>query len=268
MDVPPPFTGASCWPLIGVIHLDPLPGSPNWGGSLNAVRELALRDAEAYAAGGFDAVIVENYGDRPFLPGQVPPATIAALTLLAAQIRGAFPELLLGINVLRNDVVAALSIAAAVEAAFVRANVLVSAMVTDQGVIEGKAWEIAHLRRQLGGKIALWADVLVKHAVPLGEQDITDQASDAFQRAGAAALILSGRATGAPADPAAFTRVRTCLPAAPLLVGSGLSAANLADFLAVANGAIVATSLLDGAQRVDPEKVRNLRKLRDGALCN
>lgn len=255
---PPPFQ-QSRWPLVGVVHLAPLPGSPMWGGSMATVLDLACRDAEAYASGGFDGFVVENYGDRPFAPGQVPPATVAALTAVATRLRDRYPEIPIGINVLRNDAASALSIAKAVGARFIRINVLVGAMITDQGIVEGRAWDLALLSRQLdAGDVAIWADVMVKHASPLGDQTLEGQADDAYKRGGASALVLSGRATGAEADDADFRRVGGILPGAPLVIGSGLTSANVERFRHVADGAIVASSLYGEGGRIDAAKVREL----------
>lgn len=251
------------WPLVGVVHLDPLPGSPRWGGSLAPVREAALRAAEAY--GGLDGLIVENYGDIPFTGGPVPSATVAAMAVLVEAVRQEFGPAL-GVNVLRNDAVAALAVAAATGARFVRVNVLVGAMVTDQGLVEGDAWTVQRARRELAPDCRVWADVMVKHAVPVGAPSLAELADDTHHRGMADALILSGRATGAASDPEDFRTVRRKVPDAPLIVGSGLTLDSLEETMRVADGAIVATSLkTDG--RVDPRKVRHLVERRDQSLA-
>src|SRR5258707_10841752 len=89
-------------PVIGMIHLPPLPGSPAHRLAMDDIRDLMLRDAEALAAGGVDGLMLENFGDAPFYPGRVPPHTVAAIAVLANEVRERFP-LPLGINVLRND---------------------------------------------------------------------------------------------------------------------------------------------------------------------
>ncbi|MBU6429067.1 MAG: BtpA/SgcQ family protein [Cyanobacteria bacterium REEB65] len=254
------------FPLIGVLHLAPLPGSPRWAGDLQAIRDKALQDAAAYADGGFDALIVENYGDRPFSPGAVPPATVAAMTAIALAVRERFSEIPLGVNVLRNDAQAALAVATVVGGSFVRVNVLVGAMIADQGILEGKAWELALAARLLEAKVAIWADVMVKHAAPLGSQTLLTQADDAFWRAGAAGLVLSGAATGKPADPADFDAVRSVLPDAPLILGSGLDETSLERFASRADAAIVATSLQGSDGSVDRQKVRRLIDRRNSLL--
>lgn len=246
-------------PVIGMVHLQPLPESPDWRGDLDAVKRAALADAAALAAGGVGALMLENYGDVPFHRDAVPPATVAAMTRLAAAVRRAHPELPLGVNVLRNDAASALAVAAAVDAAFVRVNVLAGAMVTDQGVIEGRAAEVMRLRARLCPAVGVLADVRVKHAAPLAPRPLADEAADLRLRAGADALIVSGAATGAAADPAELDALRAALPDCPLLVGSGTTAANAAAF-AAADGAIVGSSLKspgpDGRPAVDPDKVR------------
>lgn len=248
--------------LIGVVHLGPLPGAPRYDGALAPVLERAALDAAAYAAGGADALIVENFGDVPFFADAVPPETIAAMALALERVGSAAPGVPLGVNVLRNDARAALGLAAATGAAFIRVNVHTGAMATDQGLIQGRAAETLRSRAKLAPDVAILADVHVKHAVPLAGERLVDAAHDAFDRGLADALVLSGRATGAPPDPALVHEVRSALgPDVPLLLGSGVSVTNAAALLAAADGAIVGTALKrDGllSAPVDPERVAAL----------
>jgi membrane complex biogenesis BtpA family protein len=242
--------------MIGMIHALPLPGAPQWGGSMAAVLERAARDASALAEAGFDALLVENFGDTPFFPEHVPPETIAGLSLVAARVADVC-ALPLGVNVLRNDAQAALAIAAVVGATFIRINVHSGAMLTDQGWLTGKAHQTLRQRRQLGAQIAICADVLVKHASPPPGVDLCEVARDTRQRGGADVLIVSGSATGTATDPERVRAVRQAVPDAPLWIGSGIGLENVASFLAVADGVIVgssikvdghATSAVDGAR--------------------
>src|SRR3954466_6562310 len=125
-------------PVIGMLHLPPLPGSPQFTAAdgPDALREIVLRDADALAAGGIHGLMLENFGDVPFYPGRVPAHTVAVMTALAADVRQRFGELPLGINVLRNDGQSALAIAAAVGAHFIRVNILCGAGLTGQGIIQ------------------------------------------------------------------------------------------------------------------------------------
>lgn len=244
--------------VIGVVHLKALPGSPGYGGDMDAVLAAAIADTAAYLAGGADALIVENFGDTPFFGGPVPPETIAAMTAAALAVRKR-AELLLGINVLRNDARAALGIAAAVGARFVRVNVHAGAMATDQGVLEGRAAETMRVRAALAHEIEVLADVHVKHARPLTDESIEDAASNLYHRARADGVIVSGNATGAETSLEDLRRVRSVLPDAKLFAGSGVTLQVVADVLRIADGVIVGTALKhdgDIDAPVDQERVR------------
>ncbi len=227
-----------------MVHLAPLPGSPRFAGDMASVIERAVRDTETLDLAGFDAVLVENFGDAPFHGSTVPPITVAAMTAAVSAVRRA-TAIPVGVNVLRNDGIAAISIAAATGAEFVRVNVLVGTMFTDQGAIEGRAAEIARLRSELASDVEILADVFVKHAVPPVGLTIEQAALDTWHRGGASALIVSGTATGEGVDPSAVTAVREAVPRAPILIGSGATAASIADLLGVADGVIVGSALKD-----------------------
>ena len=227
-------------PLFGMVHLAPLPGAPAFGGSMDAVIDAALADARALRDGGCDGLVFENFGDRPFFKERVEAATVAAMTrVIAAVVREV--ALPFGVNVLRNDAISAVAIAAATGAAFIRVNVHTGAMLTDQGIIEGRAAETLRLRASLAPHLLIFADHMVKHATPLVEIDEEQAAKDLQQRGRADAIIVSGRETGAEPDRERFARVRAAVDA-PLLVGSGLTEAN-ADAFADADGAIAGTSI-------------------------
>lgn len=246
-------------PLIGMVHLAPLPGTPAHAGMAH-VLERARADAQALADAGFDAIMIENFGDAPFFPDRVPPETIAALTVAVVEIRRV-TSLPLGVNVLRNDAHAALAIAHAAGARFIRVNVHTGAMLTDQGWITGRAHDTLRTRAALGANVAILADVLVKHATPPAGLTAADAARDTSERGGADALIVSGAATGAATPVQRLHEVRSAVPDALLLVGSGLTAANAAELLAVADGAIVGSAVQqDGraGNAVDRVRARTL----------
>jgi membrane complex biogenesis BtpA family protein len=152
--------------LIGVVHLGALPGAPGWGGDLEAVVSAALADAGAYEAGGCDALVIENFGDAPFTGATVGPETVAAMAVVGRRV-GREVGLPVGFNVLRNDAAAALGLCAACEGAFIRVNVHTGAMLTDQGMIEGNAYDTVRRRERLCPGVKIFADVLVKHAAPV-----------------------------------------------------------------------------------------------------
>ncbi len=180
-----------------------------------------MADAAALAEGGVDALIVENYGDAPFHAGPVDAWTIAAMTRVALAVRAAAPRIALGINVLRNDALAALAIAKACDAAFVRVNIFAGAMSTDQGVITGQAREFWLERNRIGAEsVRIAADVLVKHAVPLAPMGIDAAARDLVERAGADVVIVTGTGTGQETDAEHVSAARSAVRC-PVWVGSG-----------------------------------------------
>src|SRR5438128_7686317 len=225
--------------IIGMVHLPPLPGSPRWDGSMARVVESALADARALVEGGVDAVLVENFGDAPFTPGRVEPATVAAMSVVAAEVRKALPRTHLGVNVLKNDARAALAVACAVGGEFIRVNVHAGAVLADQGIVQSDAYHTLRDRRLLGADVRLFADVQGKHAVPLGPVELEQEARDLVHRGLADALVVSGKATGEATPLGDVKRVRTVVPDVPVLVGSGVTPDTIAEILTLADGVIV-----------------------------
>ncbi|MCC6819496.1 MAG: BtpA/SgcQ family protein [Verrucomicrobia subdivision 3 bacterium] len=237
--------------LIGVVHLRPLPGSPRWGGDLKAIIDFAVADARAYERGGAHAIFIENFGDVPFTKSSVGPETIAAMSAAGCAMRAAV-KLPLGFNVLRNDARAALALCAACDGDFIRVNVHTGAMLTDQGLIEGDAFTTVRYRDRIRPGAEIYADVHVKHAVPLGDWTLEDSAHDTVERGLADALIVSGVGTGQPAELADVEKVRRACPKTSLLIGSGVSVKNVEDYLQFADGVIVGSSLKRHGKLANP----------------
>jgi membrane complex biogenesis BtpA family protein len=245
--------------VIGMIHVAALPGAPLYGGSMQAIVDAALRDARALRDGGCDAIAFENFGDRPFFKDHVPAETVAALTRVIVEVV-AEVRMTFGVNVLRNDAASAIAIAAATGAAFIRVNVHTGAMLTDQGIIEGRAAETLRTRTALAPEVLIFGDHMVKHAAPLTVIDDAQAAKDLRHRGLADAIIISGAETGAEPDRGRFARVSEALSDAPIVIGSGLTDGNASTF-AAADAAIVGTSIkVDGRVEapVDPDRVKRL----------
>lgn len=247
--------------FIGVVHLRPLPGAPRFEGDLTSVLRWAVRDALAYERGGADAVFLENFGDVPFGKTGVGPETLAAMAAAGCAVRGAI-QLPIGFNVLRNDAHAALALCAACGGSFIRVNVLCGAMLTDQGLIEGDAFETLRYRKAICPEAAIFADVHVKHAVPLGNTRIEQSARDTLERGLADGLIISGAGTGQAADAASLERVRAACPNARILVGSGVTLENAHEYLGLADGFIVGSSLKAGGKIFHPVEAKRVRALK------
>lgn len=248
------------WPdarvVIGMVHLGPLPGAPGWGGSMASVLDQACTDAQKLSLAGFDALVVENYSDSPFLRGPLPAETIASLCAAVSAVE-ATVTIPVGVNALRNDARAALGIAVATGAAFIRVNVHTGSMWTDQGLVEGAAGETLRIRAALDADVAILADVQVKHATPPVGASLAEASSDAWERGLADGLIVSGRGTGQTTDHTHLNEVHQTVPAAPLFAGSGVTADNVGRTLEVATGVIVGSSIMcDGiaGHGVDTER--------------
>ncbi len=260
---------ATPFALLGMAHLQPLPGSPRWGGSLRSVVDRALHDARVLERAGFDGVVVENYGDAPFVPSASSPETVAAMAVVVATVREALPaEMLVGVNLLRNDAAGALAVAMAAGADLIRVNVHVGSAWTDQGLIHGRAHETMRLRARLGAPVAVLADVMVKHAAPVAAVDPTTLARDALDRGLADGLVVTGCATGAAVDARRLQQTVDGAGDRPVLAGSGTTPDAVAQLHAAgARGAIVGTWCKVGGQveaPVDADRAARLVVARDG----
>jgi membrane complex biogenesis BtpA family protein len=253
-------------PVLGMVHLPPLPGAPRYDPKTgrNHLHEVARQDAARLAEGGVDGVVVENFGDLPFYPDDVPKHTVAEMTALARTVRET-AGLPTGVNVLRNDARAAIAVAAAADAEFVRANVHVGARVTDQGLLEGRAHETIRLRERIDADVAVLADVDVKHSAPLARGYEAESIAESTERGLADGVIVSGPRTGRPVAvedvERAVTRQDDLGTDVPVFVGSGVTADTVGELLSVADGVIVGTALKrDGATTnpVDLDRVSDV----------
>ena len=254
--------------LVGMVHLKPLPGSPGWAGSMEAVMDAALRDAEALLMGGCDAVLVENMGDLPYLKGRVYPETVAA----AAAVVSAVVELGLptGVQLLAGANREALGVAVACGARFIRVEGFAYAHVADEGWIDACAGELTRARAALGSpgapaEVAIWADVQKKHSSHAVTADLTLAAlAHGASFCGADTLIVTGSSTGRPTDPEDVAAAASA--GLPVAVGSGVSDVDAGLLSSAADALIVGSFLkVDGQWRnpVDVERVRAVRTAMD-----
>ncbi|WP_054634579.1 BtpA/SgcQ family protein [Pantoea stewartii] len=257
--------------IIGVIHCDPFPGSPKYRGkSVSAIIERALRDAENYILGGVHGLIVENHGDIPFSkPEDIGPETPAFMAVITEKVRERF-GVPLGINVLANAALPAFATALAGGADFIRVNQWANAYIANEGFIEGAAAKALRYRSQLRAEhIRVFADSHVKHGshAIVADRSIQELTRDVdfFE---ADAVIATGQRTGDSATLDEIDEIRAAT-ALPLLVGSGVTPANVCQILGRTQGVIVASALkVDGVwwNDVDRDRVKQFMAVAQAAL--
>jgi len=247
-------------PVIGMVHLWPLPGAPGYAGhGMDEVLEHAQRDTELLLAGGVDGLIVENMWDLPYYVGTDVQIEAVTAQAVAARMVAEMSNVPVGVNVIHNGWEAELAIAVAAGLDFIRVCILTGARLWDTGDLnQGCAADLLRRRKELGAEhLKLFADVDKKHSVPFPGLDLETHIEwTEFYRADA--LIVSGRMTG-NAPPLEKVRRAKQVATRPILMGSGTTAENIADFLQFADGAIVGSSLkVDGEAEnpVDLERVQ------------
>ncbi|MFX1534171.1 MAG: BtpA/SgcQ family protein [Promethearchaeota archaeon] len=249
--------------LIGMIHLPPLPGSPMYAGQdIDQIIQHGQEDLAMLLEGGIRSILIENFGDAPYSRYKIPRETLTAMAIVSRDIIRAGGQKLkvVGINVLRNDWESAISIASAVRADFIRLNVLTGVAITDQGLVQGEAFECLNFKKQVAPNVKIFADVLVKHSYPLlvdSERILDDIVKDTVDRGQADAIIVSGTRTGSEPDKELIRRVTQAVPNTAVLIGSGLSFRNAPELLQLTAGAIVGTSLKNKG-KIDVGKVKEL----------
>ncbi|MFX0098106.1 MAG: BtpA/SgcQ family protein [Candidatus Hodarchaeota archaeon] len=264
----------SCY---GMVHIPPLIGAPQFGGSLKKVLEHCKTDVNAYLESGIDGIIFENFGDAPFYPGRNPPETIASMTWIIANCMvGHEGEVKVGVNVLRNDAISALAIGKAVGADFIRINIHQGTSVTDQGIISGKAHETMRYRRAIDAEnIKIFADVNVKHANQLIDKPLAQEYMELVERGLVdGALILTGVMTGLEPDinvVKSIPHIKEDLPDIQVILGSGVDLYNIQRMLDMSDskvdGFIIGTAFKeenDIHRNVDKNKVKEFMDFMKG----
>lgn len=226
--------------LVGMVHLPALPGSPAWDGTpVSALIRLALDDVEALAEAGFDGVLVQNSLDRPTRE-RVDALTVAQLTAVTARIVDR-TSMVVGVNVVKNDGPAAVAIAAATGAAFVRVKVLAGTVLSAEGPLSGCGYETMQIRARSGERPAVWADVREPTSRPSPETSLQAAVTDAVDFQSADAVIVTGADTRGTLDLAA--EVRRTHPETALVIGGRIDASSVSSALEVADSVIVGSAL-------------------------
>jgi uncharacterized protein len=248
-------------PVLGVIHVGALPGTPAQQQSVAELITAAEHEAQLYRAGGVDGVIIENMHDTPYLRGSVGPEIVAAMALLGQAVKTA-SSLPTGIQILAGANLEALAVAHAAKLDFMRAESFAFAHVADEGLIESSAATLLRYRKQLGAeRVQVWADVKKKHASHAITADISlGTTAEAVEFMRGDAVIVSGNITGEPPRLADVHEAKAHC-SLPVLLGSGVDAENIADFYPAADGFIIGSYFKAGghwARPVDPTRVERL----------
>ena len=245
-------------PVVGMVHVGALPGTPASRQALREIEAQAVLEATLYREAGLHGVALENMHDVPYLRGAVGPEIVASMTVLAAAVREA-SGLPCGIQILAGANHEALAVAHAADLDFIRVEGFAFAHVADEGLIQSSAGSLLRYRRQIGAeRVQVWADVKKKHAAHAITADVDvgeTAAAAAFMRADA--VIVTGTATGESPLPDDVEQVRGRCPV-PVFLGSGITADNLSTYFAAADGFIVGSDFKEEGRwnaPVDPRRV-------------
>lgn len=248
-------------PVVGVIHVGALPGSPTSSLGVDELTELAVREAAHYREGGVDGLLVENMHDVPYLRGGVGPEVVAAMAIVARAVK-AEAGLPVGVQILAGANLEAVAVAHAAGLDYVRVEAYAFAHVADEGLLQSSAAEVLRFRRKIGAdRVRVWADVKKKHSSHAITADVSlGETCAAVEFMRGDAVIVSGSATGEPPRAADVSEARSHCRI-PVLLGSGVNPENVAEFYDAADGFIVGTSFKEGglwSNTVEPARVRRM----------
>lgn len=250
-------------PVIGVVHLPPLPGSPLWDGNWEGLIERAIKDAKALEEGGVDAIIIENMGDKPFKI-RVDYITVASMTRVALEVKREV-SIPIGISLLRNSAPEAIAVANSVGAEFIRSNQWCWVSDSPEGLLTPVAREAWEVMIKMKRRVTVIADVRVKHAYPLSHRDLCLEASDLAERCLPDALAVTGPRTGEVPSSSTLATVRECIRrSVPIIIASGVHPEGIKQYWKLADGFIVGTYFKRESKienEVDVERVRKLMRV-------
>ena len=245
-------------PVVGVIHVGALPGTPRNSHSVSELVRVARAEAKQYREGGVDAVYIENMHDVPYLRGEVGPEIVAAMTLIGSEVKSEC-GLPVGIQILAGANVEAMAVAHAAGLDFIRAEGYAFAHIADEGLIQSSAAELLRFRRMIGAdNVQVWTDVKKKHSAHAITADVSlGETAETVEFMGADCVIVTGSSTGKAPD---INDVREAKAHCklPVVLGSGVNKNNVADYFNDASGFIVGSSFkVNGywGNTIDPTRV-------------
>jgi membrane complex biogenesis BtpA family protein len=248
-------------PVIGVIHVGALPGTPRGSKSVTELVRQAKEEARVYRECGVDGVIIENMHDVPYLKGEVGPEIVAAMTAIGIEVKNEF-RLPVGIQILAGANIEAMAVAHAANLDFIRAEGYAYAHVADEGLIEASAAKLLRFRKMIGAeRIQIWTDVKKKHSAHAITADVSlGQTAETVEFMGANCVIVTGSVTGEAPQVADVKDAKSHCHL-PVFLGSGISETNIDQFYNEADGFIIGSYFkVDGlwSNTIDPIRVKQL----------
>lgn len=245
-------------PVIGVIHVGALPGTPNNTQTVSELVASARREAKLYLDSRVDGLVIENMHDVPYLRGEVGPEVVAAMTAIGSEVKSD-TTLPVGIQILAGANIEAMAVAHAAGLDFIRAEGYAYAHVADEGFIQASAAKLLRYRRMIGATdVQVWADIKKKHSAHAITADVSlGTTAHTVEFMGADCVIVTGNVTGEPPSPADIKEAKTHCHI-PVILGSGISADNITEFYNDADGFIVGSSFKVDAlwsNTIDPSRV-------------
>ncbi len=252
-------------PIIGMIHVGALPGTPGNELTLEKIVAAAMREAKIYRAAGLDGVALENMHDVPYLRGAVGPEIVAAMSIIGQAVKAEFGGVT-GIQILAAANCEAVAVAHAAGLDWVRAEGFAFAHVADEGFIDSCAAELLRYRKQIGAeKVQVWADIKKKHSSHAITADISlGETAHAAEFMRADAVIVTGPVTGQAPQPADVKEAKSHC-AVPVVLGSGMDADNIEKFMAAADGFIVGSAFKRGGHWKNPVDAAMVKKFMKSA---
>ena len=250
-------------PIVGMIHVEALPGTPKYKGDIKAVINKAKEEAKIYKQGGIDVLMIENMHDIPYLNRNVGPEIDTLMAIILYEIKNQ-SQLPAGIQILAGANKQALAAALSAGADFIRAEGFVFAHIADEGTFNSDAGEILRYRSQIkADHIAVFTDIKKKHSSHsiTADTDIaeTAKAAEYFLSDG---VIITGSSTGKEPSLEEIREVKEKVKI-PVLAGSGITFENVKDYLKYCDALIIGSYFKkDGhwTSPLDLAKVKNFMK--------
>jgi uncharacterized protein len=248
-------------PVIGVIHVGALPGTPRSSQSVAELVASAKNEARLYRESGVDGVIIENMHDVPYLGGEVGPEIVAAMTAVAVEVKQEC-RLPVGVQILAGANIEAMAVAHAAGLDFIRAEGYAYAHVADEGLIQSSAARLLRYRKMIAAtNVQVWTDVKKKHAAHAITADVSlGETAETVEFMGSHCVIVTGSATGKPPAVADVQEAKSHC-GLPVFLGSGITNSNIGEFHDHADGYIIGSAFkIDGlwSNTIDPARVSRL----------